>query len=85
MRLFITLIGLTIGFVMPAFAQTKESLNPPQTIDPQTKVQLDGLTKQFAAAIESNDATQMSNVFAKDAVFVTSKGPLHGQVGCGSP
>ena len=73
MRLLITLVGLAIGFVMPAFAQTKE------TVDPQTKAQLDGLTEKFATALDSNDASQMANVFAKDAVYVTNKGPLHGQ------
>jgi hypothetical protein len=41
--------------------------------DPQTKAQQDGFTKQFATAIERNDATQMATVFAKDAVLVTSK------------
>ena len=73
MRLLITLVGLAIGFVMPAFAQTKE------TVDPQTKVQLDGLTQKFATALDSNDPAQMATVFAKDAVYVTNKGPLHGQ------
>jgi uncharacterized protein (TIGR02246 family) len=73
MRLLITLVGLAIGFVMSAFAQTKE------TVDPQTKAQLDGLTEKFATALDSNDASQMANVFAKDAVYVTNKGPLHGQ------
>ena len=52
MRLLITLVGLAIGFVMPAFAQTKE------TVDPQTKVQLDGLTQKFATALDSNDPAQ---------------------------
>jgi uncharacterized protein (TIGR02246 family) len=73
MRLLITLVGLAIGFVIPAFGQTKE------TVDPQTKVQLDGLTQKFATALDSNDASQMADVFAKDAVYVTNKGPLHGQ------
>jgi uncharacterized protein (TIGR02246 family) len=73
MHPLISLVGLTISFAVPAFAQTKE------TIDPQTKAQLDGLNQKFETAIESNDPAQMANVFAKDAVYVTNKGPLHGQ------
>jgi uncharacterized protein (TIGR02246 family) len=69
----ISLVGLTISFALPAFAQTKE------TIDPQTKAQLDGLTQKFETAIEGNDPAQMANVFAKDAIYVTNKGPLNGQ------
>jgi uncharacterized protein (TIGR02246 family) len=67
-------LGLVLGFAVPAFAQTKE-----RSVDPQTMAQLDGLTKQFALAIESNDPAQMTGVFATDAVYVTNKGPLHGQ------
>src|ERR1700730_17613198 len=67
-------LGPVLGFAVPAFAQTKEG-----AVDPQTMAQLDGLSKQFASAIESNDPAKMMDVFAADAVFVTSKGPLHGQ------
>jgi uncharacterized protein (TIGR02246 family) len=72
-RLLVAIAGLAISFAVPASAQTKE------TIDPQTKAQLDGLTEKFATALDSNDASQMASVFAKDAVYVTNKGPLHGQ------
>jgi uncharacterized protein (TIGR02246 family) len=73
MHLLITLVGLAISFAVPAFAQEKE------TVDPQTTAELDGLTKKFIKAIDSNDATMMAGVFAKDAIFVTAKGPLYGQ------
>jgi hypothetical protein len=43
---------------MPAFAQTKE------TVDPQTKVQLDGLTQKFAKALDSNDASQQEGFWS---------------------
>jgi len=72
-RLVVVLAGLAISFAVPAFAQERE------TVDPQTKAQLDGLTQKFITAIDSNDAAQMASVFAKDAVYVTNKGPLHGQ------
>jgi uncharacterized protein (TIGR02246 family) len=68
------ILGLALYFVVPAFAQIKE-----ETVDPQTKAQLDEFTKKFASALESNDAAQMAGVFAADAIYVTNKGPLHGQ------
>jgi hypothetical protein len=65
MHLLITLVGLAISFAVPAFAEEKE------TVDPQTTAELEGPTKNFIKAIDSNDTAMMSGVFAKDAIFVT--------------
>jgi hypothetical protein len=80
------ILGLALGFAVRAFAQTKEDIRTLGTQfdamlneDRETQAQLDGLTDRFITAVESNDATQMKNVFAANAVCVTPKGPLHGQ------
>jgi len=72
-RLVVTLVGVASYFLLPAFAQEKE------TVDSQTKAQLDLLTEKFVTALDSNDSAQMAGVFSKEAVYVTNKGPLHGQ------
>jgi uncharacterized protein (TIGR02246 family) len=72
-RLVVALVGVASCFVLPAFAQEKE------TVDSQTKAQLDLLTEKFVTALDSNDSAQMAGVFSKEAVYVTNKGPLHGQ------
>jgi len=73
--LFAALVALiSLGVALQTLAQTKEG-----TVDPQTKIQLDGLNQKYVTSIQSNDAAQMDTVFTKDAVLVTNKGPLHGQ------
>ena len=49
-RLLLALVGLAIGFAVPAFAQQKD------TVDPQIIEQLNALTKKFIDAVDNNDA-----------------------------
>ena len=71
--LLLALVGLAIGFAVPAFAQQKD------TVDPQIIEQLDALTKKFMEFINNNDATAVAAVFTDDAVFVTPQGPVYGR------
>ena len=50
-RLLGALVGLAIGFTVPAFAQEKD------TPDPQIRQQLDALAKKFDEASNKADAT----------------------------
>jgi uncharacterized protein (TIGR02246 family) len=72
-RLLLALVGLAIGFAVPAFAQQKD------TVDPQTIEQLDALTKKFMDFIDNNDAAAVTAVFTEDAIFVTPHGPVYGR------
>ena len=72
---FAAIVALLFPSVaLQTLAQTKE-----ETVNSQTKIQLDGLNQKYVTSIQSNDAAQMGAVFTKDAVLVTNKGPLHGQ------
>ena len=73
MRLVVALVGLAIGFAVPAFAQQKD------TVDPQIIEQLNALTKKFIEAVDNNDAAAVAAVFTEDAVFVTDTGPVYGR------
>ena len=73
MRLVVVLVGLAIGFAVPAFAQQKD------TVDPQIIEQLNALTKKFIEAVDNNDAAAVAALFTEDAVFVTDTGPVYGR------
>jgi ketosteroid isomerase-like protein len=73
MRLVVALVGLAIGFAVPAFAQQKD------TVDPQIIEQLNALTKKFIEAVDNNDAAAVAALFTEDAVFVTDTGPVYGR------
>ena len=62
-RLFLTLVGLAIGFAVPSFAQ--------QTVDLQTRQQLDALLEKTDDAYLNNDAAAAAALFTEDAVLVT--------------
>ena len=62
-RLFLTLVGLAIGFAVPSFAQ--------QTVDLQTRQQLDALLEKTDDAYINNDAAAAAALFTEDAVLVT--------------
>ena len=70
MRLVVALVGLAIGFAVPAFAQQKD------TVDPQIIEQLNALTEKFIEAVDNNDVAAVAALFTEDAVFVTDAGPV---------
>ena len=70
MRLVVALVGLAIGFAVPAFAQQKD------TVDPQIIEQLNALTEKFIEAVDNNDVAAVAALFTEDAVFVTDTGPV---------
>jgi uncharacterized protein (TIGR02246 family) len=71
--LVVTLVGLTISFALPTFAQQKDE------VDQQTVQQLEAKMKKFDEAVNNNDATAVAALFTEDAVFVTDTGLLHGR------
>ena len=62
-RLLLALVGFAIGFVLPSFAQ--------QTVDLQTRRQLDALLEKTDDAYINNDAAAAAALFTEDAVLVT--------------
>jgi ketosteroid isomerase-like protein len=73
-RLVVALVGLAIGFAVPAFAQQKES-----TPNEQDRQWLDALVKKFDEAWNNNDAAALAAFYAEDAVIVTDTGPIYGR------
>ena len=72
-RLALALVGLAIGFAVPAFAQQKD------TVDPQTIEQIDAFAKKFDEAFDNGDAAALASLFTDDAVFVTPGGIRYGR------
>jgi ketosteroid isomerase-like protein len=72
-RLLHALVGLAIGFALPAFAQQKD------TVDQGIMEQLAGLGKKIDEAFDNNDAAAVAALFTKDAVLVNNTGPIYGQ------
>ena len=64
-RLVVALVGLTISFAVPAFAQQKE------TIDPNILEQLAALGKKNHEAWSKNDAAALAETYTEDAILVT--------------
>jgi uncharacterized protein (TIGR02246 family) len=56
------LVGLAIGFSLPAFAQEKG------TVDPKIDQQIRALAVKFDAAINSHDAAAVAALYAQDGV-----------------
>ena len=75
MRLLLALVGLAIGFVVPAFAQEKD------TVDPQTLQQLQAIDKKFDEAFNKNDAAAVAAFYTEGAVAVTPLGVFSGRQG----
>ena len=72
-RLLGALVGLAIGFTVPAFAQEKD------TPDPQIRQQLDALAKKFDEASNKADAAALAALFTQDAVEVSPDGLVYGR------
>jgi hypothetical protein len=63
--LAVTLVGLAIGFVLPTFAQQKD------TVDPELRQQLDAYDKKVDEAFNNGDAAALAATYTDDAVHVT--------------
>ena len=72
-RLVVALIGLTISFGVPAFAQQKD------TVDTQIIEQLAALDQEYDEAFNNGDAGAMAATFTEDAVLVNDTGPVYGR------
>src|SRR5215471_10121379 len=72
-RLLLALVGLAISFVVPAFAQQKD------TADPQIKEQLKALSKKTDEAFNNGDAAALAPLYTEDAVLVNDTGPIYGR------
>jgi len=73
MRLLIALVGLAIGFVLPAFAQQKD------TVDPQIRQQIDAIDKKLDEAFSENNASAVAALFTEDAILVAPDGIFVGR------
>jgi type II secretory pathway pseudopilin PulG len=76
-RLVVALIGLTISFAVPAFAQQKD------TVDTQIIEQLAALDQEYDEAFNNGDAVAMAATFTEDAVLVNDTGPVYGREAIG--
>jgi uncharacterized protein (TIGR02246 family) len=74
MRLVVVLVGLAIGFVLPTFAQEKE------TVDPQTVQQIRELATKYEEAFNKQDWAAVAALFTQDGSDVTPHdGVFHGR------
>ena len=72
-RLVVSLVGLAISFALPTYAQEKD------LADPQTTQKILAIDKAFDEAHSDNDAAALATLFTRDAVLVTSEGPIIGR------
>jgi ketosteroid isomerase-like protein len=68
-----TLVGLAIGFALPAFAQLKE------VTDPQIQQKIEAGTKAYDAAFNKNDAAAVVALHAPDIIETGPYGPAYGR------
>jgi uncharacterized protein (TIGR02246 family) len=72
-RLLARLVGLAISFALPTLAQQRD------VADPQTTQKILAIVKAYAEAESNNDAAALAAHFTRDAVFVTTEGPIIGR------
>src|SRR3984885_7374995 len=72
-RLLLALVGLAISFVLPTLAQRKGAP------DPELRQMIDGFAKEYAEAVNNNDAAAIAAFYTEDGVLVTSEGPKYGR------
>jgi len=76
-RLVVALIGLTISFDVPAFAQQKD------TVDTQIIERLAALNQKYDEACNNGDGVAVAATFKEDAVLVNDTGPVYGREAIG--
>ena len=72
-RLVGALVGLAISFVLPTFAQQKD------TADPLIRQQIDALDKKIGEAYSNDGAAAIAALFTEDGVLVTPQGTVYGR------
>ena len=70
MRLVVALVGLTISFALPAFAQQTN------TVDPKLREALDAFLKKEDETYLNGDAAALAALYTEDAVLVNDSGPF---------
>ena len=63
-RLVVALVGLAIGFAVPVLAQEND------TVDPQTRQEIEALDAKLDEAINNNDAAAAAALFTEDAILM---------------
>jgi uncharacterized protein (TIGR02246 family) len=69
-RLVVPLVVLAMSFALPTYAQQKD------LADPQTTKKILASIEAYDEAINDNDASAIAALFTRDAVFVTTEGPI---------
>jgi ketosteroid isomerase-like protein len=72
-RLLFGLVGLAISFALPSYAQQKD------VADPQTAQKILAIGKAIDEAIINEDPAAIAAQYTRDAVFVTTEGPIIGR------
>jgi len=72
-RLLAALLGLVISFALPIYAQQKD------VADPQTTLKILALMKAHAEGKNNHDPAAIAANYTRDAVFVTTGGPIIGR------
>jgi uncharacterized protein (TIGR02246 family) len=84
-RLLLTLAGFAIGFVLPTFAQQKDTADARIAQqhdligDPKALDEFGVLARKQEEAFTNKDAAAVAALFTEDAVFVTHSGTLYGR------
>jgi Nuclear transport factor 2 (NTF2) domain. len=63
-RLLGALVGLAIGFTVPAFAQEQN------TVDPEVRQQIEAALRKYDETYNTNDAAAIATLYTPDAVEV---------------
>ena len=73
-RLAVVLVGLAISFVVPTFAQQKD------TVDPKVEQQIRALAQKYDEAINKHDSIAIASLYAQNGVWRTyDHGSFYGQ------
>ena len=72
-RFLLALLGLTISFAAPAFAQQNDR------VDAETVQQVRALASSYDAAFNRQDAVTIARLYVQNAVFNTPEGTFHGR------
>ena len=72
-RLLLALVGLAIGFLVPAFTQQQD------TVDPKIADQVRALATKYDEACNKNDAAAVASLITEDAIWITPHGTLSGR------
>jgi ketosteroid isomerase-like protein len=73
--LLAALVGLAISFALPTYAQQKD------LVDPQITQKILAIDTAYTEGMNNHDAAAIGALFTRDAVFVTTEGPIIGRQG----